>query len=270
MLKRLKNRPRIFGVFSLNYVRRQERLLAEVFSSAAAVAEFQSGGELPAGYGRGFDERVVEFPWILAKAPAGRVLDAGSTLNHAHVLDAVLPGMDGLTIVTLAPEPRSFPERGPSYVYADLRDLPLRDSIFDTAISISTLEHVGMDNSLYATGAEERAEDPDRELGRAMEEIRRVTVAGGRLLVTVPYGRPEDLGWLRQFDAKGLDRLVELSGGTVAEETIFLYADDCWRHSDREEAAEASYHMIDREKPAAAPDGAIAARAVACLDLRLP
>lgn len=90
------------------------------------------------------------------------------------------------------------------------------------------------------------------------------------MLITVPYGQPEDLGWLRQFDAPGLDRLVALSRGEPTETTIFQYTPEGWRHSSRERAAGASYHMIDRKSPAAGPDGAIAARAVACLDIRLP
>jgi SAM-dependent methyltransferase len=270
MLNRLKNRPKIFGVFSLNYVRQQERLLSGIFSSTDDLARFGHGKRLSRGYGKGFDERVVEFPWLVSRAIRGSMLDAGSTLNHSHVLDAVLPKVADLTIVTLAPEPRAFPERGVSYSFADLRSLPFRDSIFETTVSISTLEHIGMDNSLYATGAGGRAEDPDLELAAALREIQRVTVAGGRLLITVPYGRPEDLGWLRQFDAPGIDKLIELSGAEIAEMTIFLHGVKGWQHSTLSEAADASYHMIDRDRPAAAPDGAVAARAVVCLDLRLP
>jgi SAM-dependent methyltransferase len=270
MLKRLRNRPRIFGIFSLNYVRRQKNLLTGVLSSPEAMQRFREGGELPEGYGRGFDERVVEYPWVLSRPLTGNVLDAGSTFNFPHVLDAVQSEADELTIVTLAPEPRSFPDRGVSYVYADLRDLPLRDALFDAVVSISTLEHVGMDNSLYATGAEERAADPEGELDAALAEIRRVAKPGGRLLITVPYGAPEDLGWLRQFDAAGIEGLIRRSGGEAIETTVFLYSREGWRRSTLEEAATAGYHMVDRDRPAPGDDGAVAARAVACLDLRLP
>jgi SAM-dependent methyltransferase len=269
MLDRLKNRPRIFGTFSLNYVRRQARLLSEVFASTEMLTRFRQGEHLPEGYGFGFDERVVEFPWLLAQRPHGVVLDAGSTLNHVHVLDAVQPQIDDLTIVTLAPEPHAFPERGISYLYADLRALPLADSTFDATVSLSTLEHVGMDNSLYADGAERRAEDPDQALEQALHQIKRVTSSDGRLLISVPYGQPEDLGWLRQFDAAGIERLIELSGAHSSEVTIFNHTVAGWQHSSLEEAAGASYHMVDRDRPAAAADGAVAARAVACLELRM-
>lgn len=269
MLDRLKNRPRIFGLFSLQYEHRQARLLSEVLASPERLAAFENGGRLPEDYGTGFGERVVEYPWLLTRAPHGKVLDAGSTLNHAHMLDAVQPELADLTILTLAPEPHAYPERGISYVFADLRSLPFRDALFDTVVSISTLEHVGMDNSLYTTGVEERAKNPDDELAAALGEIRRVTVPGGRLLITVPYGQPDDLGWLRQFDAAGLDRLVALTGGTLAEMTIFRHTAGGWQHSTLGEASGARYHMVDRDRPAAAPDGAVAARAVACLDIRL-
>jgi SAM-dependent methyltransferase len=270
MLDRLKNRPRILGTFGLLYVRRHERLMSDVLASNEALSNFQNGKQLPRGYGKGFDERVVEYPWLLAQALEGSVLDAGSTLNHGHILDAVQPEISDLAIVTLAPEPRAFPERGISYVFADLRSLPFKDSVFDIVVSVSTLEHVGMDNSLYSTGAEPRAQDPDHELSAALSEIRRVARPGGRLLITVPYGRPEDLGWLRQLDTKGIERLITFTGGHATEVTIFRYGSEGWQHSTLEDAAGEHYHMIDRDRPAAAPDGAVAARAVACLDLRLP
>ena len=73
------------------------------------------------------------------------MLDAGSTLNHAHILQRLRPAMDKLHIVTLAPEERAFPELDVSYLFADLRDLPLSDDVYDQVVSISTLEHVGLD-----------------------------------------------------------------------------------------------------------------------------
>src|SRR4051812_39028957 len=87
------------------------------------IARFRAGARLPRAYGVGLDERVVEYPWLCAHLPAGgRVLDAGSTLNHAHILDRFLTGVASLHIVTLSPEPISFPERGVSYIFADLRE----------------------------------------------------------------------------------------------------------------------------------------------------
>jgi Methyltransferase domain len=73
------------------------------------------------------------------------MLDASSTLNQAHVVDRFLPRIERLHIVTLAPEADAFIDRGISYVYEDLRDLPYRDSSFDSVACVSTLEQVDMD-----------------------------------------------------------------------------------------------------------------------------
>lgn len=223
-------------------------------------------GRLPRGYGVGLDERVVEFPWLLAQAPRGRVLDAGSTLNHAHILDRVLPVVDELHVVTLAPEAHSFPERGVSYVYADLRRLPYSDAYFDEVVSLSTLEHVGKDNSRY--GGPEGDADVDAELGHALEELRRVLAPGGTMLVSVPYGRPEDHGWFRQFDQADVERLVTLAAPRRHELTVFAYDESGWQKSSPSRAADARYRDFTVD-PQPVWDLAAAARAVACLRMEL-
>jgi SAM-dependent methyltransferase len=227
------------------------------------VARFADGEQLPPGYGVGLDERVVEYPWLFAQQLGGLVLDAGSTLNHAHILDRLLPSLEALHIVTLAPEEVAFTERGVSYLYADLRQLPLRDGLYDAVVSISTLEHVGMDNKSYGD-TRDRSDDPDRELRLALAELRRVARPGARLLVTLPYGRPEDRGWFRQFDAAAVAELVDNLSPASASVTVYAYVPSGWQLSSLEEAAEMSYYD-GPDPPVPAADGAVAARAVACI-----
>lgn len=231
----------------------------------AGVGEsFARARRLPRGYGVGLDERAVEYPWLQAKlARAGRVLDAGSTLNHAHILDRFLPGLDALHVVTLVPEPIAFPERGVSYVYADLRDLPFRDGWYDTVVSISTLEHVGMDNSMYGAGAE-RAADPDVELGRAVDELRRVLRPGGRLLVSVPYGRREDHGWFRQFGREDIGVLLDALRVREGDAIVYRYDRRGWQRSSLRDAADAAYRDYTADQTPVS-DLAAAARAVVCV-----
>jgi Methyltransferase domain len=143
------------------YVDVHRRLVSEVLDDPALVKAFGAGGPLPSGYGVGIDERVVEFPWLFAQHLRGRTLDAGSALNHAHILDRVLPRIDELHVVTLEPEDLAFTERRVSYVYADLRDLPYKDGYFDSVVCLSTLEHVGMENTRYGVAAP-RSNDPVR------------------------------------------------------------------------------------------------------------
>ena len=255
--------------YGARYWRNHRELVRRALSDPALIGLFRDSGPLPAGHGVGIDERAVEFPWLMARAPSGRVLDAGSALNHPHVLDALLPGLAELTISTLAPEERSFPERGVSYVYADLRALPFGDGWFDDVVSVSTLEHVGMDVTRWGA-ASAPAADPGPELERALAEFRRVTRPRGRLLITVPYGARQDMGWMRQFGRDDVERLVASVAPSAHEITVFAYDRAGWRLSSLEDAGDARYQIDNR--PADDPeteDLAAAARAVACLELRL-
>ena len=252
--------------WTAEYVERQHSFVDQVLGDPDAIKQFAAGGVLPRGYGVGLDERVVEYPWLSAAQPRGRALDAGSTLNHAHILDRFLPALDSLTLVTLSPEPVSFPEKGVTYVYADIRELPFEQGSFDLVISLSTLEHVGMDNSVYTPG-EGRAADPDAELGRAVGELRRVLVAGGPALISVPYGRPEDHGWFRQFDRGDVERLIEAFEPAEQEVLVWLYTREGWRRSDLQEASSASYRPFYADRTPV-EDFAAAARAVACISMR--
>ena len=65
---------------------------------------------------------------------------------------------------------------------------------FDEILLVSTLEHVGADNTMYGLGAES-GDDATRV---ALRELARVLARDGSLLVTVPLGEPGEHGWFRQ------------------------------------------------------------------------
>jgi SAM-dependent methyltransferase len=115
------------------------------------------------------NERAVEISiarWFLANSP-GRLLEVGNVLGHygftGHtVLDKyeVIPGVLNDDIVDFAPA-----------------------KPFDAVIAISTLEHVGWD---------ETPRDPGKVL-RAIENLKKCVTPGGRILITVPIGHNEGL-----------------------------------------------------------------------------
>ena len=248
--------------WSTEYVSTHKGFVARMLDSADVLELFRRGDELPLGFGVGLDERVVEFPWALAQLPGGRTLDAGSTLNHAHVLDRFEARVSELHIVTLTPEDESFPERGVSYLYADLRALPQRDGYYETIVSLSTLEHVGMETGRY--GGERREGDPQSELEAALGELRRVAAPSATFLATVPYGKAEDLGWLRVFDRGAVDELVASLEPRESEVTVYAYSERGWQRSDPAAAGDARYHDYYADRTPA-DDFAAAARAVACI-----
>jgi len=252
--------------WTADYVERHAAFMASALDDHKLLSLFRHGQPLPEGYGVGYDERVVELPWLFTRDLHGRMLDAGSVLNHAHTVVRARHRVDELTIVTLSPEPEAYPFLGISYLYADLRELPLRDASQDLVACISTLEHVGMDNSQYGAG-KEQAEDPDAEVTLALGELRRVLRPGGELLVSVPFGVPEEFGWVRVFDAAGLEALQQAFGARAEAVDLFLYEASGWRRATMDEAAGAEYrdHYSSSSR---APDRAAAARAVACLSFR--
>ena len=245
---------------TLAYDATQRALVSSLLDSEEWLRIFAAGAQLPPGLGHGFDERVAEYPWLLSRGLSGRVLDAGSVLNHRHLVEALLPAVDDLTIVTLAPEPVAFTALGVSYLYADLRELPLRDDWFDQVVCLSTLEHVGMDNATYGSVAP-RAADPAAEAAGALRELLRVVRPGGCVHLSVPFGRREDHGWFRQFDRDGIEALLAAAGAGRHEETAFMHTRRGWRRCKPRAAAELSYHA----ETGRAADGAVAARAVLCL-----
>jgi SAM-dependent methyltransferase len=223
---------------------------------------------LPAGYGERLDERSVEYPWCLSRMPRGplRVLDAGSVLNHAFLLDQPVLAEKRLFVSTLAPEPVAFTARGISYVYEDLRQSCFRDAYFDVVVSLSTVEHIGLDNAmLYSSDATHQENRPDTYLD-AIREFARVLRPGGTLLLSVPYGRHVNHGWFQVFDASMVDALVAAFAPVARRERIFRYLPGGWVSASREEAAEATYFDIHARKQLD-PDFAAASRAIVCLEL---
>jgi SAM-dependent methyltransferase len=251
--------------WTLEYLTHHSELVAHVLDDPDLLGLFASDGKLPRGYGVGYDERVVEYPWLFAQQPAERTLDAGSTLNREDILERILPRLGRLHVVTLAPEPLSYTDLGVSYVYADLRDLPYREGYFDTIVSLSTLEHVGMDNTKYGA-ARETGGDPRAALRQALAELERVLAPNGKILVSVPYGAREDHGWLRQFDAEDVQGLVSAATAVTSSVAVFAYSSKGWQRSSLEGAAGAQYRNY-LEYPEPVEDLAAAARAVACIRL---
>jgi SAM-dependent methyltransferase len=226
-------------------------------------------GLLPAGYGFRLDERIVEYPWLFSRLPpgVGNLLDAGSVLNYQFLL--AQPGLaeKRIFISTLAPEMNCYWSRPVSYVYEDLRDLCFRDNYFDWIACLSTIEHIGLDNTLlYTQDASKREHDGDAYL-TVVKELRRVLKPGGSLFISMPYGRRCNHGWFQVFDAEMVNRVCHMFMPSECRESHFKYQADGWVVSDREQSSDATYFDTHARKNYDA-DFAAASRAVVCLELQ--
>jgi len=194
------------------------RLRAVDDAIAAALAGGpQRGLTAPPG-----DERPIEIPWALGRARgAKRVLDAGSAFAEPAYLAALAAlGADELVAVDLAPV--EIP--GLRAVVADLRDLPFHDGSFDLALCISTIEHVGFDNSIYGI----EAERDDDGIARALGELRRVLAPDGRLVVTVPTGAHEEHGWFVQLEPDDWRARFAAAGFDTTDEETYALGPEGW------------------------------------------
>ena len=258
------------------YAEYKTKCLDDAIRNNEVLDTFLQGNQLPERYGFRLDARVVEIPWVLARLAqrAGRLLDAGSSLNHEFVLRAPALAGKRITIVTLAPEAECHWRSGISYVFGDLRDLEFRDGFFDSVACISTIEHVGMDNTMYLGTPDKTHRGDTKEFLLALREMKRVLKPGGVLYITFPFGKYENHGWFQQFDSELTGRLIAEFSPPHFNETIFRYDPDGWRLSDRASCADCEYFDVHtskyfdpKSKVEYPPDYPAGERAVACLEL---
>lgn len=150
------------------------------------------------------NERIVEQPYVFASvatACAGgpvRILDVGGSESTVGLSLASLGHR--VTVV----DPRPCPLRHPNLTFAEVRleDLPDDLEPFDVAVSLSAIEHFGLEHYGTARG-DERADL------QAVEQLHRRLRPGGMLVLTVPIGEPSVDTFQRVYDLAGVRGLVD-------------------------------------------------------------
>jgi SAM-dependent methyltransferase len=253
--------------WSLGYLSYRWSFIYRILDQPSSIQKFEIP-ESSKPYGIGLDERVIEYPWVFANlvSSPGLLLDAGSALNFLPLIKRLQDKNRDITIFTLAPERNCFWHESVSYHYGDLKNLPFQSEWFDEIISISTLEHIGMDNSYYGATSEVGTEE---DFVVAMRELVRVLKPNGNFLITLPYGARDyltlnDVVFARQFDADLLQQLIQSTPEIQFEVSFFLYTNAGWEATSQEACTNIHYFNMHNEKDDA-PDGAAAARAVVCL-----
>ena len=259
LYKILKRKPwtRGYGLYKADFI-------AKTLKNNYLMSIFSNNDKLPEEYGVGIDERCVELPWSVSHLLAGeeKVFDAGSSFNHSFVLNQEIFKEKEVSIMTLAPENDNFLEKRISYFYGDLRKVPIVDNYFDKILCVSTLEHIGFNNINYSKVEKFREFKKDDYL-KTVRELVRVLKIGGSLFVTVPYGKYTDFGWFQQFDQDKLSTMLNIFDKIGVSRVVFYkYLNSGWKLSDRIECSECVYVKNDYNIES---DGAVAARAVACI-----
>jgi SAM-dependent methyltransferase len=253
--------------WTAGYTAYKRRILQDALNDADLLTRFAEQRDLPPKFGYRVDERIVEVPWVLArlKEESRVLLDAGASLNHDFLLEQATLQSRRVVICSVSRENR-LGGSNVSRVCSDLRQTGFQDASFDEIVCISTLEHVGMDNTrVYFANARMKEHQPDDYL-RAVKEFRRLLKPRGRLFLTVPYGRYEDHGWVQQFDRERLEAVPRVFDGKLGARAFYRYFADGWRRVDADACADCRYFDIQACKDHE-PDYVAAARAVACMEL---
>lgn len=153
-------------------------------------------------------ERIVEIPFVFMHldVPRGsRVLDFGGTGSSIALHLASL----GLDVTVFDLRPYGFYHPNLHEALGDFLHAEVREASFDVAIVVSSVEHAGM--AAYGEG---KFGDGDR---RVMGKIRESLRPGGRLVLTVPFGRAGETTWYRVYDRKRLADLLDGFDVVVAE-----------------------------------------------------
>lgn len=262
--------------WSIGYNLYKENFIVQALTEES-LKLFRAGEVLSPNYGVGVDERCIEYPWLFANLPTNAkcILDAGSALNHHFILNNPLWDHKRLHIITLAPEGNCLWQKGISYLYDDLRNIPIRNDYYEAIVCLSTLEHLGCDNTIY-TKNETYQENNLEDYLIAIKELNRILKPGGSLFFSVPFGVYRNFGSFQQFDRKLLDCAIEAFDASEVVENFYRYTAEGWQVAKASDCAECEYvewiakawqqqqlpDTIPKE-----PDLAAAARAVACVKL---
>jgi hypothetical protein len=147
-------------------------------------------------------ERDIEAPWAQAAINdcAGSWLDVGYVWTDASYWKGV--DFMGARCVGLDIAPPRSPHSFDVTIEADINTYKFTEH-FDLVTCISTLEHIGCDNTRYKQ-AETRYAHP---VSMQQAVVKKLREASSRLLVSVPFGMFEDHGWFLQYNQEMVEAL---------------------------------------------------------------
>jgi len=245
----------------------KENVIKDILTNKDLLDCFLNSKSLSPRYGYRLDERVVEYPWFFSRIGRDRklLLDAGSALNHRYILNLPILNNKSIVVYNLSQE-RVVKCKNVSYIYGDLRNAVFKDGYFDEIVCISTLEHIGMDNTFIYSKDSRFKESKTNDYKNAVKEFKRLLKPGGKLFITIPYGRYENHGWLQQFDENMVAGVVDMFEGSMSNVSYYKYFPDGWQIASRQSCRDASYFDINKRRDYES-DYVAAARAVACMEL---
>lgn len=218
------------------FFRTRNRLLSKVISDVVAGGDMDSLLKHP-DLAR-CDERVVEYPLVaqelsrLARAGAVECADFGCVLNNTLMTDLIAKYVSRMWFFNVSLE---HPQIHGKVVYVedDLRNSDMSSKHkFPFVTCLSTLEHIGMDNTRYGGTPQEFStppNDPEKFAISGLQKLKDFVAPGGTLIVSVPAGPFEFVRLTRDpskvayytFDKPRLEALANCLDGFDVEILVY-------------------------------------------------
>ncbi|MEM7352107.1 MAG: hypothetical protein AAF657_15005 [Acidobacteriota bacterium] len=234
-------------LLSAGFMARQDGRIEETLQGlegGASLDEAVSGFDAKA-----FGERVVEYPYLLdwlRSQPTGlELLDVGCVLNKA-LLDARLADRcAALWLCNPALEPLAVRALPVYYHAAPLENAFSDGKAFPLVTCLSTLEHVGYDNSHYGEAVPARFTEPSTvPFVESFQSLARLLAPGGHLLVSFPFGQREVLyhpksgkAYSQVMDCQAVEECLPAldEAGVRARVEVFVATEAGWRRGSLED-----------------------------------
>lgn len=277
----LMNQYKFFGMYpwKKGYYEYKDYYLNKAIEDPLFLDLFNNNESLPLEYGYRIDSRAVEIPWFISKLDNNykEILDVGGSLNFQYIITHERMENKKLTVITLDKSEKCYLRYGVSYILENICDFMMNSSKYDIISCISTIEHIGMNNSIYTSQKDDNNITKKKEYLDAINNMKRLLKPGGSIYITLPFGKYEDHGWLQQFDSLLVDELIASFPEYDYDEKLYKYEESGWKKSSRIECVNCQYFDIHKVKSfpkirsSDYPDDCPAAeRAVLCIELKKP
>jgi len=225
--------------------------------------------KLPKKFGYRIDERIIEYPWLFSKLNDSYevLLDAGSILNYDFLLLNPKLNNKKIFISTLAPENNCYWKNGISYVYEDLRESCFKNDFFDKIACISTLEHVGLDNTLLYTSDISKKENICDSYLIMIKEFKRILKTNGKLFITIPYGKRKNFGWFQIFDQQMVETIINTFNCNNYSLEYYQYKNNGWVLADKKDVDDNEDFFDIHTSKKYYKDYLAFSRAIVCIEL---
>lgn len=180
----------------------------------------------------GCTSRTAEYRFVLKSLP-----QVGSIILDVGCCDSLLTlrlAKKGYKVYGI--DTRQYPEKHPNltFVRQDILRTPFPNEFFDTAIAVSTIEHIGL--GVYGDPIHDNAD------AMAVREIHRVLKPAGSFIVTIPFAGEYRLakyrgGYERYCDANAIRELFEGLFYIKAKEFFVAEGRFNWVSTSEEEAS---------------------------------